>query len=34
MGAIIDVGGLDVLVEGFGAVEEGEAEETWGMLPD
>jgi hypothetical protein len=34
VGTVVDVGGLDVLVQSLGAVEEGEAEEPWGMLPD
>jgi hypothetical protein len=34
VGAVVNVGGLDVLVKGFGAVEESKAEETWCMFPD
>jgi hypothetical protein len=34
MSTVIDVGSLDVLVQSLGAVEDGEAEEPWGMLPD
>jgi hypothetical protein len=31
--AIVDVDGLDVLVEGLGVVEDGEAEEAGAVLP-
>ena len=31
--AVVDVGGFDVFVEGFGRVEEGEAEDSWSVLP-
>jgi hypothetical protein len=34
VGTIVYMGGLDVLVQSLGAVEDGEAEEPWGMLPD
>jgi hypothetical protein len=31
--AVVHVSGLDVLVEGFGGVEDGEAEDVGRMLP-
>ena len=31
--AVVNVSGLDVFVEGFGAVKDSEAEDTWRMLP-
>lgn len=33
VGAVVDVGGFDVFVEGFRGGEGGEAEEAWGVLP-
>ena len=32
-GAVVDVGGLDVLVQGGGGGEDGEAEQAWRVLP-
>lgn len=33
MGAVVDVGCLDVFVEGGGTIEGGKAMEAWGKLP-
>jgi hypothetical protein len=32
-GAVVDVGGFDVLMEGGGGGEDGETEQAWRMLP-
>lgn len=33
MCAVVNVGSLDVFMEGFGGIKDGKAEGAWGMLP-